>query len=369
MVTTLLVLFLVFTFINILFYIGYFSFASARSSNTEKSRISVPISVIICAKNEAENLQKNLDSILKQEYPDFEVILINDASTDETLEVMEGFAEKDPRIRIVNVQNNEAFWANKKYSLTLGIKKAKNNFLLFTDADCIPASEYWITGMSARFTQEKSIVLGYGGYLKKSGSFLNKLIRFETLLTAIQYFSYSKWGIPYMGVGRNLAYTAKEFYDQNGFATHLQIRSGDDDLFVNHAANSTNTAVCFEKEALTLSIPKTSFKAWITQKRRHISTAKHYKTLHKILLATFYSSQFLFWLLLILLLALQLNWQIVLGIFIVRLAVQFLIFYKSAKKLNEKDLVWIFPILEVILISTQLGIFITNIFSKPTHWK
>ena len=369
MATILFVLFLAFTSINILFYIGYFSFASAPINLLEQSKISLPVSVIICAKNEAENLQRCIPLILNQEYPDFELILINDASVDHSLEIMESFAEKDTRIRIVNVQNNEAFWANKKYSLTLGIKKAKNNFLLFTDADCIPESPLWISKMAEKFTQDKSIVLGYGGYVKNSRSFLNKMIRFETLLTAIQYFSYSRWGIPYMGVGRNLAYTAKEFYNQNGFATHLQIRSGDDDLFVNGAATSLNTDICYDREAITRSIPKTTYKTWIHQKRRHISTAGHYKAVHKLLLGTFYFSQLAFWTLLILLLALQINWEIVLGILMVRLFLQFIMYYKSAKKLNETDLVWFFPILEVFLICTQLSIFIANIFSKPTHWK
>ncbi len=359
-------LFILISLVNILFFIGYFSFASAKESNTNSTP---PVSVIVCAKNEAENLKDFIPFILEQNYPNFEVILVNDASVDDTLEVMEYFEELDPRVRLVNVQNNEAFWGKKKYALTLGIKKAKNSTLLFTDADCRPESNMWISEMASNFDQNKSIVLGYGGYLKNKGSFLNKLIRYETLLTAIQYFSFAKWGIPYMGVGRNLAYTSQEFYAQNGFATHLHIRSGDDDLFVNQAGTSENTAISFNRASITRSIPKTDFSTWILQKRRHISTAKFYKKKHKFLLASFYISQIGFWLLLISLLLLKIYWPIVLGIFILRLLIQYIVYYKSAKKLDEMDLLWLIPFLEVFLIFTQLSIFSMNVFSKPTNWK
>lgn len=358
--------FILITLINILFFIGYFSFASAKESSSNHSP---PVSVIICAKNEAENLKKFIPFILEQNYPEFELILVNDASIDDTLEVMEHFKEIDPRVQLVNVQNNEAFWGKKKYALTLGIKKAKNANLLFTDADCKPESDMWISEMASNFIKDKSIVLGYGGYVKNKGSILNKLIRYETLLTAIQYFSFAKWGIPYMGVGRNLAYTAQEFYNQNGFATHLHIRSGDDDLFVNQAGTNKNTAITFQRSSITRSVPKESFSDWMLQKRRHISTAKYYKKKHKFLLASFFTSQIGFWILLILLLLLQINLPIVLGIFVLRLLIQYTVYYKSAKKLDEMDLLWLLPFLEVFLLFAQLSIFSMNIFSKPTTWK
>jgi len=358
--------FILITLINILFFIGYFSFASAKESTSNSTP---PVSVIICAKNEAENLKDFIPSILEQNYTDFEVILVNDASIDDTLEVMESFEKLDPRVRLVDVKNIEAFWGKKKYALTLGIKKAKNSALLFTDADCRPESNMWISEMASNFRDNKTIVLGYGGYLKNKGSFLNKLIRYETLLTAIQYFSFAKWGIPYMGVGRNLAYTSQEFYAQNGFATHLHIKSGDDDLFVNQAGTEENTAITFNRASITRSIPKTSFSTWILQKRRHISTANFYKKKHKFLLASFYLSQIGFWVLLTSLLILNIYWPIVIGILVLRLLIQYTVYYKSAKKLDEMDLLWLIPFLEVFLIFTQLSIFSMNVFSKPTNWK
>src|SRR5690606_23600427 len=129
----------------------------------KKTPARLPVSVIICAKNEAENLNNFLPKVLSQNHPEFEVVVINDASTDETLEVIEEFQSRDPRIKIVNVQNNEAFWANKKYALTLGIKKAVYPYLLFTDADCEPQSDSWISEMTSLYGEGKSIILGYGG--------------------------------------------------------------------------------------------------------------------------------------------------------------------------------------------------------------
>lgn len=356
-------------FLNLCFYFGFYKFAFGTNSSQQESQKQIPVSVIICAKNEAENLKKFLPAILSQDHQEFEVVIINDASQDETLEIMEDFEKKDPRVKIVDVQNNEAFWGHKKYALTLGIKKAVNPYLLFTDADCQPQSNRWISEMSARFMKDtKTIVLGYGGYFVKKRSFLNKLIRYETLLTAIQYFSYAKWGIPYMGVGRNLAYTSEEFFKHNGFASHLHVRAGDDDLFVNQAATKENINICDTKEGSTRSIPKTTFKDWFTQKKRHISVAGNYKFKHRLLLALFFILQFSFWIIFIVLLFSN-YWKLALAIYLVRILFQIPVIYKAGKKLSEKDIFLVFPLLEPFLIFTQFVIFIANIFSKPTHWK
>ena len=367
MLTAALVAFIAIGLINLCYYLGFFRFAFATSENLNPQN-PLPVAVVICAKNEAENLRKFLPIVLAQDHPDFEVVVINDASTDDTQEVIEGFQSLYPNLKMVNVQNNEAFWANKKYALTLGIKKATKPYLLFTDADCRPESDQWLREMVSQFENKKSIVLGYGGYLVEKRSVLNKLIRFETLFTAIQYFSYARWGLPYMGVGRNLAYTSAEFYNQNGFATHLHIRSGDDDLFVNGAANKMNTGMCFSANGITRSVPKKNLKAWWQQKRRHVSIAGHYKKRHQLLLGLFYTTQLLFWILFFVLLFTA-YWQIALGFLAIRWIVQGTVFYNSGKKFGETDLFWLFPFLELFLVWAQLGIFIANFFSKPTHWK
>lgn len=353
--------------INLCYYLGFFKFAFS-TPEVPSGTNPLPVSVIICAKNEAENLRNFLPLILSQDHPDFEVVVINDASGDETLDVIEGFQAEDPRVKLVNVKNNEAFWANKKYALTLGIKKAKNPYLLFTDADCRPESDQWLSNMSSQFTAQKSIILGYGGYFIENRSLLNKLIRFETLFTAIQYFSYANWGLPYMGVGRNLAYTSDEFYKQNGFADHLHLRSGDDDLFVNQAATSANTALCLSPQGITRSVPKKDLRSWIAQKRRHISVAGHYKKRHRFLLGLFYTTQLLFWIF-FLILMFSPFWHLALALLALRFIVQGVVFYNSGKKFGETDIFWLFPFLELFLIWVQLGIFIANLIAKPTHWK
>ncbi len=355
--------------IQFMYYIPLFgSFAFSRQNKNNPS-FNKPISVIICAKNEAENLTKNIPFFIEQNYLNFELVLINDSSHDDTLNILEAFQKKHPSlIKIVDVAANEQFWGSKKYALTLGIKAASHEYLLFSDADCKPISKNWIAEIAGNFSDSKELILGYGAYKKINKSFLNKVIRFETLITAVQYFSYAKIGIPYMGVGRNLAYTKDLFFANKGFVNHIKIKSGDDDLFVNQVATKKNTSICTSTNSFTISTPKTSFKNWIQQKRRHISTASHYKPLHKFLLSLYYSSQLLFWMLSAVLLLFLYNWQIVVGLFIFRYILLYISIGISAKKINEKDLILFLPVYELFLILVQLFIFIKNLSSKPSHW-
>lgn len=360
--------FIVIVVIQLSYYLGVFGkFAFGKPQSIVPKNL--PVSVIVCAKNEEENVKKYIPLLAEQNYTDFEIVLIDDASSDETLEVFEQFEKEYSNIRLVKVENNEAFWGNKKYALTLGIKASKKDYLLFTDADCYPTSKDWITAMTSQFTMNKTIVLGYGGYEKTERSFLNKIIRFETVLTAVQYFSWAKLGAPYMGVGRNLAYKRDEFFNVNGFIDHIQVRSGDDDLFINQAANKSNTTISYAPESFTYSKPKETYKEWFTQKRRHISTAEHYKFFDKLQLGLFFCSQLFFFLLVIILLAFQFQWIAVLAIFATRYTVAWTVIGFSAGKLKENDLKIWFPIVEIILMLTQINIFITNTFSKPVHWK
>jgi len=352
--------------INCSYYFLFSKFSLLKNPDPSINRCPT-VSLIVCAKNEAENLEKHIPLWLEQEHPNFEIILINDASSDETLAVMQQFAQLDSRIQIVNVKNNEAFWGNKKYALTLGIKRAKNNLLVFTDADCRPSSHNWLSIMASQFSEDKQIILGYGAYEKEKG-FLNKIIRFETLMTAVQYFSYAQSGMPYMGVGRNLAYTSTVFYEVNGFIKHIKIASGDDDLFINEAATSTNTAICTSLEAFTYSIPKKTWKQWIRQKKRHYSTARLYKSRQRYLLGLYYLMNLLFWSLAVVVLFTHF-WLYGIVIIGLRLLFQFIAIGKAAEKLQEKDLVALIPLLELFLLFTQLSIFISKSDDNNTRWK
>ena len=366
--TILLVAFIAVVGIQIIYYLT-FLFSFATNASVKKTKHNLPISVIICAKNEESNLKKNLPKLISQNYANFEIVLVNDSSTDNTLEVMKAYQREHEIITVVDVKETEAFWGNKKYALTLGIKASKNDFLVFTDADCIPITNNWLSNISGHFSNSKSIVLGYGAYKKSPLSFLNKLIRFETVMTALQYFSYANLGMPYMGVGRNMAYRKELFFNNAGFKNHMHIKSGDDDLFINEIASKENTAICYTKESFTVSEPKSTFRDWFIQKRRHVTTAKLYKPLHKFFLSLFYVTQFGFWLLALLCFLILVKWQIVLFLFILRLLIQWICVGISSSKLLEKDLILFIPLFDLFLVLSQLFIFSANLISKPKHWK
>ena len=261
--------FLILGFIQLIYYLIVFSrLAFYRGIKNGKSEENIaPISVIICAKNERDNLLQFLPDFLNQDYPNFEVIVVNDHSVDDTEDVLKAFTMQFQNLKIVTVPDNDRFYGSKKFALTLGIKAAQFDHVLLTDADCKPASNTWITLMSA-YAQKKQIILGFGAYEKQKG-LLNKLIRFDTFFTAVQYLSFSLCKMPYMGVGRNLAYHKELFFKNKGFSSHQHILSGDDDLFINEVANKTNTQIVVDSAAHTISVPKQSFKLWIRQKRRH----------------------------------------------------------------------------------------------------
>ncbi len=307
--------------------------------------------------------------LLQQDHPNFEIILINDASVDDTAEVIEHFERSYANIHKVNVVNNETFWGNKKYALTLGIKKAAYNNLVFIDADCRPASNSWLRLLSEPLQADVSIVLGYGAYQKVKKSFLNQLIRYETATAAMQYMSYALRGNAYMGVGRNLSYTARQFYDVSGYISHMKVMGGDDDLFVNEAATPNNTTVVLSPESFTLSQAKSSWHSWWTQKKRHVNTAKHYKRKHQLSLGLYFISQLLFFIAATLGFILGAQWQAILALVVIRYIVVFVVVGKSLIRFRESELAPFIPILEIVLLGSQLGLFFSNIVHPPKRWK
>ncbi len=350
--------------VNILYYFSFISLLRWRSCANKSN---LPVSVIVCAKNEQDNLKRLLPLLLEQDYPDYEIIAINDGSRDATLDVIQEFAEQDSRIQLVDVVPNESFWGNKKYALTLGIRKAKNEHLLFIDADCVPASTDWISGMTSQFNDRRKIVLGYGGYENCSG-ILNAIIRFETAITATQYLNYALKGSPYMGVGRNLAYESQLFYSVRGFQNHLHILGGDDDLFINQVATASNVAVEINPDSFTYSQPKTSWSAWWNQKRRHVNTASHYKFTDKFLLGLFHFSQVGFYASLFLLPFLDTYLWWLVGLIGARMLTVWLILGMNFSRLKEKNLIAFTPILEIVLLFIQIGLLFHNLNSKPAKW-
>jgi glycosyltransferase involved in cell wall biosynthesis len=345
--------------------LGKFAFAKPQAITAKK----IPVSVIVCIKNNIEEAQRLIPALAAQQYPDFEIVLVDNASGDETIDVLEGFEKQYRNVKLVKVENNEAFWANKKYALTLGIKAASKDYLLFIDINCMPASDEWIASMVSQFTLSKTIVLGYSAIEKKKNSFLNKLIRFDGLLAATHYFSWAKMGRPYTGNGRNLAYKKDEFFNRNGYINHIKIRVGEDALFINEAATKKNTAICYTPQSITLREGKKTFKAWVKDKRKRLFTARFFKPFDKLQLKVYYMLQLLFFILAIGLAILQYNWMFLVPVIVVRYIITWVTLAQSAKRLNEKDAVYYYPVMEIMLIFTQLYAYIANIFSKPVHWK
>jgi len=326
------------------------------------------VSIVICARNEYANLKKNLPLFLEQDYPLFEVVVVNDNSQDDSLELLEDMTREYSKLKIVNLNQELNFFHGKKFPLSLGIKSASHEILLLTDADCMPSSKYWIRNMAGKFGRGKEIVLGYGGYEKKAG-LLNLLIRYETLWVAIQYLSYSLMGKTYMGVGRNMAYRKSLFYKNKGFSSHYTIASGDDDLFINSVATKKNVAIEIDHGSHTISVPEENIYDWIKQKRRHLTTWKYYRPRFKRLLGTWSISQMLFFGLFILLLALGYNMIVVGSVFILRFVSYLLITKMSMNRLNERKLLLFSPIAELFLIVFYPMLSLVNMFSKPDKWK
>ena len=371
METTLYILFIAFLGFFVIQFLyqslvfSRFSFVKPKKETPK----SVPVSVIVWAKNEYENLVTQLPVLVSQNYPNYELVLIDDASNDETLDLFEEYEKQYSFVKLVKVKNNEAFWGNKKFALTLGIKAAKNEYLLFTDADCSVKSENWILEMTSHFSLKKTIVLGYGAYDKIKGSVLNKIIRFDGVFTAIQYLSWAKIGKPYMGIGRNMAYKKSEFFNVNGFINHIKVRSGEDDLFINEAANKANTTICYSPDSFTYCEPKTTFKDWMNQKRKETSTKKFYKDFDKIQLNLYFISQICCLILGVILLSFQYNLIIVSSVLGFRYVFNWIVFGYGAAKLKEKDIILWYPIFEIILLITQIRVAFTNLIFKPEHWK
>jgi poly-beta-1,6-N-acetyl-D-glucosamine synthase len=334
----------------------------------ELPAVSVPVSVIISARNEAKNLSENLPAVLQQNYPDFEVIVINDCSFDFSDDVLTAFKDIYPNLKVVTITEHDRFKTGKKFALTLGIKAAKNEHLLFTDADCKPASVNWITWMAANFTPAVQIVLGYSPY-NKTGNFLNRLIRFETIKSAVNYLSAALNQDAYMGVGRNLAYTKTLFFSAKGFATHMHILSGDDDLFVNQNATPENAVIEINPDAFTYTDAKTSVAAWFRQKKRHMGAGKLYKTKHKRELTVDAISGVLFYILLTICLVFNFEPWLALGLFMFRLIFQLIIYSKLFKRLNGKDLLWYLPFLDMIYYLYLNTFGLIGTFIKTSQWK
>ncbi|MFC4262161.1 glycosyltransferase [Ferruginibacter yonginensis] len=352
-----------------LFYFAFFyarlAFYKTPPKNSYRTNA---VSVIVCARDEAANIAKNLPGLLVQSYNStHEVIVVDDNSFDETKYLLEEIKKEFKQLHIVSLTQEAKMIPGKKFPLSIGIKSAKYEIVLLTDADCVPKTEHWINSMQNTYDDDTEIVLGYGAY-HKNNTFLNKLIRWETFYTALQYLSYALAGKAYMGVGRNLSYKKTIFFRHKGFSAHNNIPGGDDDLFINTAATKTNVKINIEKDSFTLSSPAKNWRQWFHQKNRHYTTSKHYKFEHQFLLGLNALTQFLFYPLLVVS-CIMYNWEITLLIAAPIIIFQAIVYGKTLNKLDEKDLLPYFLFFEMWMLLYYI-IFFPALLKKPKPtWK
>ncbi len=306
-----------------------------------------PVSIIIVCKNEAQNIFNIVNQILSQDYPNFELIVVDDFSTDNTLEILQSYS--DTRLSVLLAAEDKP---GKKRALTQAINAAKYEYILLTDADCTFGSNQWIQSMmqSMLIQSKNEIVLGFSPMIQQPG-LLNKFARYETIMTAIQYGSGALLGSPYMGVGRNLMFKKHLFIDNGGHQQHLDIASGDDDLFIQSVVTKDNTTINLESESFVYSTSKTNLLPYFNQKSRHISTSVHYQRKHQIFLFLFVVVQLLFYGSLFAAIIAFPQLAISISLFlVVKWFIQFICIYTWFSKLKSSNLLLWFPVLDMLMM-------------------
>lgn len=363
----LFILFVVVVLVQLLYLLIIFRCLAVYKPPVPDSNLPA-VSVVICARNELVRLERNLPLILEQDYPEFEVVLVNDNSDDDSSLLLMRLAAQYPRLVIRTITQESNIMKGKKYPLTVGIRAARHDIVLLTDADCAPSGKNWISSMISVFTEQADIVLGYAPF-RRYNTLINKFIRFETFMSGLFYLSAALAKIPYMGVGRNLAYRKKIFFDNNIFPKHPHLVSGDDDLLINKAASAKNTLVQLIPDSYMYSEPKKDWAEYWDQKRRHVSTAKYYKARHLFLLGLYSSTHFLFYILFFLLMLYSHYQVLAMLLFGLRLMTQGIIFYASMKKLGEQDLIWYFPVMDILFVFYYLKLIPDVFHTKQAAWK
>ena len=350
------------------YYLLVFARLHGVKATTRLSDITPPVSVIICAHNEAENLKKYLKVVLIQQYPAFEVILVNDRSTDNTIDVMVEFYKRNTNVRIIQIEPDEPLThAGKKEALMRGLQIAQHDLVVLTDADCKPASTHWLAKLVSTYSSRTAIVLGYSPFEKKPG-LLNKLMRYENVITALQYLGFAHAGMPYMGVGRNLSYRKELLKEYDGFQQHAQLPTGDDDLLVNALARRGSTQICIDKDTFMYTNAPLSWSGWLQQKRRHLRSGFRYRWYHQLILFLLAFSGFLFYFTFLILLVTAWQWKCVAAIVVVTVLLKLFSTMGVYKKLEASDLVRWSPLLDVMYTGYLLIVFFLLLLKPKSSW-
>lgn len=330
-----------------------------------------PVSVILCVRDEGHHLRRNLSYILEQDYPDYEVMVVDYGSVDDTSEFLDEMKKIHPRLAVISLGSSVSFMRGKKFPLSVGIRSARHDRILLTDAQCRPASRGWIRLVSSHLQNEKEVVLGYCLYRKRTG-FFARLVHLDNLWMSIQYLSFALSGRAFKGMGQNMAFKKELFFRVNGFVSHYDILNGHDDLFVNQVSSGHNTAIEVSPASWVLADVGTGFSEWVMQKRARLSMGKRYRREHRRLLLAYQLSWLWLYPLLVILLCIagsSVLGLIVLAVFLLRQASMLFILSKGAGKLDENKN-YVFSLIgEPILVLASLLLGLSMAFHKTSAWK
>lgn len=338
----------------------------AESPHSEKQHSG--ISVVIAAKDEADHLPGLFEALQKQDFAgDWEVVLVLDRCRDDSELIAAKYTEIKPLIlRIATIEETPEGWTGKKWALEQGIKTARYNRIALTDADCLPESG-WLRGIAREMDRGKELVLGLGLYRRTAG-LLNLFVRFETHLTAMQYIGFAGLGMPYMGVGRNMAYSRAFFQRAGGFSEIAHRLSGDDDLLVNQFARAKATGTMTAAGTRTISEPPQTFSSWWRQKIRHLSAGTGYRMATQFILSLLHGLQAIFYLSLVGALCSEQPPELVWGIYAGRTLLAALFWNLGKGFRMQNDLLVLFPILDIAYLFYNLIMVPASLFLTP-KWK
>ena len=324
-------------------------------------------SIVVCAHNELENLKNLIPSILNQEYDDFEVIIILDRSSDDSIDYLKDTQKNHLNLKVIEIHDLPEEYNGKKYGLSKGIKAANNEWILLTDADCLPVSKKWIQAFSSQTSPDIDIILGVSPYDKRPG-LLNQFIQYETLTTALKYIGEALRNHPYMGVGRNLCFRKSLFTKTNGYKDHESIMGGDDDLFVQKHATSSNTRIIIGKESLTYSAPKRRLKQYMRQKIRHLHVGKHYNTKQQFTHTLSSTIHLMLWLSFIYLAFIYSPWWGLICLFMMLMLIKGFIYTQTARKMGMNYRPFMLPVTDFIYGMLYPLVGIKAYFTKKAKW-
>lgn len=348
------------------FHLFVFARLAFRDPRVEPDR-TLPVSIVVCARNESTSLQQLIPLLMDQDHQEFELVVVNDRSDDDTWEILQWMKPNFPRMRPVNIQADEKFSYGKKIALGVGIRSARHKHVILTDADCMPVGRDWISTMCAGFRNGRTIVIGFSPY-EKTGGLTNLLERYDGISKAVQYISFAKAGLPYMGVGRNLGYTQDTFLNAKGPQRHSALMSGDDDLFINEVARAKNTAAVADGRSFMTTRGTPDLATWVRRKRRHYTTARFYRFGHQVLLTLLPLGRLITWAAVIALFITGHPYEALAG-----LGAELLLFLPvrmlAMRKLGAGGIVWLTLPLEWLFLLLEPSLYLSTLIIKPRRWK